>query len=950
MALYQFVMRSDVKRTQWEFLPDTEVEAMSPTPMFSTVLKLTGNPRDVAESGSDPNKVVKYIGPMHFDLDNASDIPSTLVSGRELFEKMQKELGVPAQYISIYLSGKKGLHFTIPESVFGVTKPIALLPLVWKYVAERMQVTDLDMNIYSMGMGRMWRNCNVKRKEGTYKVPITAEELMTMDEQQYHALVAAPRTNFEQPEVPFTFTSSQAVRILKEGVNHAKAVIKKQSENLALTLENAEDLPEVPGCIHKLITEGDCSESNYNQAAMQLASWIAVRFDRDDSERYNSLLVEPFLENVTSSTRGTLSQRREHLHDQLNRAFHGHIPFTRAAVVATIGAPCHNCPICRPDLFDEGKAEDAEDEFFDPNTKIKEDTRGFWRVTNTAKTQLLTFRYAPHTQYNELRAEGRELVETKRLGLVGTLTDDEGRTFENVNIPEEAWRSRVGMLNVVQGNGTASVFCSDSDLTVIARSVLTFYPLGNMMTNTFTEACGFYMEKLPGGAAKPHYVEAAQSITAFGLPSRFKYHGPASHVPNLLDVDPIMAGDEEAITCIKAIVRMNEQHNVAVMLGWLASNFFREHYNFETQEYPSVNVSGNSGAGKSATTRLLCKLSGLDYNRAGCEPLNLESSTLVPLHQYLSNSTTVVRLVEEANETQMRRSVWSGFINVVKSAWDRTSVSRGTLGTGGKGPGRIDHRISAPLMFISEQKPTKPAIQERCLSVLLSKRGRETEGSRSAFMEARATSDALYRMGRKLLDISMVVQPSEFDQRTLFEQYKDIVPEQLDDRPRFSYMVVMKGLDMLSRAFEEAELPEGAKEIGQLKHSLVDYLNCNRQQIAASKRLSECDLALRAMNAMSADPESRTRLKPGIHYYRVNNDLKLNLDMCLPQLRKFCNEVGQTCVFQTTESFGELLQSEPYFDRMEPDAKTLMPMCVLNIQEVQKRGIRLNAFIEFSES
>ena len=951
MGMFQFVMRSDKKREKWQFLSEEEVAAINPPPMFTTALSLTANPKEVAASGGDPNTAVKYYGPMHFDLDNADDIPSALDSGRELFKKIQVQLGIPPDYISIFLSGKKGLHFTIPATVFGIAKPVPMLPLIWKYVAERMRVEDLDMSIYSMGNGRMWRNANVQRKEGTYKVQVTPEELENMDEEQYLTLVAAPRIDLPVGEPSDKFTSAAAATMFREGRKHARQVINKMAESSAKELENAEELPEVPGCIHKLITEGDCPESNYNQAGMQLAAWIAARFKREDEARYNELLVEPFLENVLSATRPSLSERREHIKNLLNRAFHGNIAFSRAATISTVGVPCHNCPICRPDLFEAGRESDSEEDHFDPETRIKEDDKGYWRVSNTSITRLTSFHFVPHTQYNRMVYEQGVLTETVRLGMIGTLIDDKGFEKHDVQFPEDAWSSKSSLTNMVsKGIGTAVVMCSDADLSLIQRAVMEFYPLESLAMTTYTETCGFYLERLSTGDCKPHYVEAENAVSSFGVPSRFKYTGAKSHVPTLLSIEPLSSEDTDAVECIESVTRMNEGHSMALIIGWLASNYFREHINFNIPEYPSINVSGSSGAGKSATTRLLCKLSGIDYNRAGSEPLNLEASSMVPLHQYMSTSTTVVRVVEEANEAQMKRSAWNSWTNIVKSAWDRTSVSRGMLGTKGNGPGRVDYRISAPLLFISEQRPVRPAVQERCISVLLSKRGRSNPDCRAAFLKAMDTSDSLYKVGRKLMDIAMVSDPAQFTKQALDQQFGDYVPNDFDDRPRFSFLVTFLGLSMLRRAYEEAGLTKGVLAINKLENDLVIYLANNCKELSSTKRISECDIVLRSLNAIAGDPDARSKVRPIVHYTRVGNDLKLHLDQMLPVYRRFCQETNTPCMFRLPEQLGELLRSEPYFDRMEPDEKTGIDSYVIDIRAAQSHGIPLSHFKEVVEA
>lgn len=948
MSLFQFVMRSDAGREKWKFLSDEEVANLSSRPMFTTALKLTANPQQVATTGKDPAQVVKYFGPMHFDLDEANDINAALENGRELIKKIQVVLGIDPSYVDIFLSGKKGLHMTIPAHVFGVREPVTLLPMAWKFIAEQLIVPTLDMSIYSMGKGRMWRNPNVRRKCGTYKVPITLEELETLTAEQCEVLVSAPREDFKTPsDRNENYTASLAAAMYRDGMKAARKLSKKLKEAQNAVLENAEELPEVPGCIEKLITEGDCDDSNYNQAVMQLAGWIAARFSKSDTETYDSLLVEPFISNVHSSTRPSLQERRQHVEDMLERAFAGRIAFSRAAVIHTIGGACHNCPICRPDLMESKQAEDGEDEGFHSDTKIKLTPQGYRRVSSTSSVRLTSFVFMPKVIYNRLERTDTGMRETDRLGMRGDVKDDEGRVFYDVDIPEDAWRSKNNLISAVSGKGTSVVFGSDADLSSIQRAIMHFNRLEDMSTMTFTEAAGFYLEQLDNGDARPHYVESERAITGGGMPSRFHYCGHTSHVPNLIEADPLDKDCSEVEECLANMANMNERHSIAVIMGWLAANFFREHLNYNVPEYPSLNVCGNSGAGKSATTRLLSMISGLNYNKPGCEPLSLEVSSLVPLHSYVSNSTTIPRLIEEANETQVKRTVWTGFINVVKCAWDRTSVSRGTLSNGrGTGPGQVFYRVSAPLMFISEQRPQKPAIQERCISVMLSKRGRSSSLCRQAFIAASERSASLPRIGRSLLDLSMTTPPSEFTKAELERQYGDVVPEDFDDRPRYSYMIVLMGLNQLVRALLKAELTAGADTVQELIEDLQQYLADNSKMLSASKRTSEVDLCLKYLNAMAGDTQARSGLRPGYHYLRTGKELKLNLEMIFPAYRRWCSETSLSCVFTSTEQLAELLMSEPYYDRTEPHPEKHIPLHVINTDVASTRGVSCCHFVE----
>ena len=135
---------------------------------------------------------------MYFDLDG-SDIEAVLDSARDLVQNL-KAKNIPTDIMSIYLSGKKGLHITIPEKIFGITAPLLHLPVIWGKFSASFDNEHVDDSVYSMGKGRMWRTTGVKRPDNNkYKVQITADELSRLTLEGYNELVSSPRPDFAMP-------------------------------------------------------------------------------------------------------------------------------------------------------------------------------------------------------------------------------------------------------------------------------------------------------------------------------------------------------------------------------------------------------------------------------------------------------------------------------------------------------------------------------------------------------------------------------------------------------------------------------------------------------------------------------------------------------------------------------------------------------------------------------
>jgi hypothetical protein len=80
-----------------------------------------------------------------------------------------------------YCSGSKGFHAEIPARFFGLQDGHPELPLIYKRLvqgwANELSLSTIDLSMYCMGKGKMWRIPNVKRSNGRYKVPLTRDDI-----------------------------------------------------------------------------------------------------------------------------------------------------------------------------------------------------------------------------------------------------------------------------------------------------------------------------------------------------------------------------------------------------------------------------------------------------------------------------------------------------------------------------------------------------------------------------------------------------------------------------------------------------------------------------------------------------------------------------------------------------------------------------------------------------
>jgi hypothetical protein len=148
-------------------------------------------------TGNGHPEPVRY-GDLPLDFDSHDDLGITLKEIRELCLFHLPELYDLDPYtVKFYLSGGKGFHAIVPAKIFDAQDGDPCLPLIYKKIAvgwkEQFKLTTLDLSLYNMAMGKMFRLPNIRRENGQYKVPITLEELNNFSIDKLRGLTKRPR-------------------------------------------------------------------------------------------------------------------------------------------------------------------------------------------------------------------------------------------------------------------------------------------------------------------------------------------------------------------------------------------------------------------------------------------------------------------------------------------------------------------------------------------------------------------------------------------------------------------------------------------------------------------------------------------------------------------------------------------------------------------------------------
>ena len=929
-------------------------------PAFKTVLMVDQNPEDVTEKGLNAVETVVYMGPMYFDFDDADDIDHVLADVNAVIDHLMNKLDIPAEFIHCWLSGGKGVHITIPAQIFGVKKPTKFLPMIYREImltvlrgAGLTSPCSLDESVYSCGRGRMWRCEGIPRPgSGTYKVGTTPNELADMNSEEYHLIVAAPRPALAQPQPAKSLSFPKAEQLLKAARVAAARKVKAMSEACVVPREAMRQWEGIPGCIEKLITDGDSGNSNWNQAAMQLAAYIAARYDKSEEKEYMELLVRPFVKNVESSSRPSEVERLKHVQGQLNRTFSGSIKFAPGALIATIGSPCRQCPICRSDVA-SGETSQADVGNFNSAVRIRWDTSGYYLVGEDSSRQLTNFTFWPSTEVFELEQFTTESGHTswrntERKQLIGKLIVDGSSEVVELAVMEKAWASKRDLIQAVKGRD-AAVYAGDGEIQKILVALLKFSrdkaeekELEKMIR---ANVCGVVLDRGEKGTVA-HYVEAGNAITNLGGRSPYRFDGNPRQSPALINGSNPLPNDEELAEVMRALCNVNEPVQVALMLGWFVACHFREHIQFDEPQFPLMNIYGNAGAGKSCLAMLIANINGIDYTKA--EFQNVEVGTLFPLTKYVSSSTTVPRLIEEVNPVQLGNNRYGQILGILKAAWSHSPIQRGKIG-GDRELTVSEDRVSAPLVYTSEQSALAPALRSRSVEVRLQAKSLLNQKFRDSYKVAVKKRGALNRMARALVTVALGTSPSAISK--IMESKSALINPIMEDRPRWSMQCVLTGLHMLIHTMTEFEVG-GVEEVQRLEAELITYLEGRVNEVERGKSASEVDRVLGALNIMADDTfEERMRLIPSKHYWRQGDSLYLVLQSCLPRYHAYSKGIGEVPVIKQFQQLSQLIEGEIYFDRIEPHPENPeLEVYVINAKKLTDKGTTMNNFKRDTEA
>lgn len=303
--------KEEQKERKWQWIentPEARQQAIQQGAMFFTTTSFA----EAYAGGNGRPEPIRY-GDLCLDFDDKDHPENAFAEMKALcLVHLPEEFSTDPNEVRYYASGSKGFHAILPSQWFDASSGDPLLPLIYKRIVadwrNRFDLPTLDMSLYCMGQGRMFRIENVKRSNGRYKVPLTLEEVRTLSMEEITELTMAPREVESYESVPGEVEELGNLYRETQRIVHAEAAEKPEAAPIS-DADRKRLSDSCPPCVGHILTAlpGKTEHVNFNKLVMLLISYFQMAgFSKADA----TAKVAPFLERYNDSASYDTPQKR----------------------------------------------------------------------------------------------------------------------------------------------------------------------------------------------------------------------------------------------------------------------------------------------------------------------------------------------------------------------------------------------------------------------------------------------------------------------------------------------------------------------------------------------------------------------------------------------------------------------------------------------------------------
>lgn len=349
------------------------------------------------------------------------------------------------------------------------------------------------------------------------------------------------------------------------------------------------------------------------------------------------------------------------------------------------------------------------------------------------------------------------------------------------------------------------------------------------------------------------------------------------------------------------LFKINAPHIVGKSLGWFCAAFMTQiirHVN--NKAFPMLQIWGEAGAGKSATTILLANL---HYYMHEPRITSSAGNTFYPMMVAVTQSASIPVIFEEMKPRQMSKSQVDNIQNLMRTNYTGTDLERGGVDRD-KNSGVVikSYPNRAPIAFLGEAVETQTAIQERCISVAMSKNDRA--GCSEAFDYCVRRKTMMGILGKAMSNVCLTIDLDAFRKtfHGLEEKIKDEVGlKAYENLSRMikTHVVVVTGLELLKQTLKntfgdvyDARLDE-----------LIEVVHGCATDTAQMESMSEAAKTLDVLAQLTRVTDLNFRLEKNQDYMVQDGYVTIRMRPAYAKYVRYQTSIRQEVLFDNDRAF-----------------------------------------------
>lgn len=727
----------------WSAVPASQLGKVSEQhhPMFVTVLAVNKLVEDLEREQRDK---LSYEGPFYVDWDGP-DIGVVIAQVHAFMGKLEA-MGLDLSMARWYATGSKGFHMELPSECF-MEKPVKggtpNLPVIYKELVFQLYVDNIDLSVYSQGRGRMWRQPNVRRENGNYKVQLTVDEVRALTVASCKELVSAPRELFAATAPELNTDLMVAFARAKQKVEDGMKERSKRKKD-PLAGDKAKSSISI-----KMMMDGVGLKDGvgFHQLALQIAI-IANTAGLTEDQMLEQCVNLTESHQGDSIRYGTPAKRR----DELRRMYrytsdNPMYGFSIGAVKVLLSHPAPDLDgliVNEQDIKEEiataaeTKQSDSEapDEFNDVAGGVTLSKFGVYVASedgNKRRVCAVSFQdihllmsmetgqiaaYEAEVLVNG-RPTGRQTIEMETfqsLQMFNRFCQRLGHQMQGADQHLRGMFMRFIELAKKKGRALYIAKREGLDLVNIPNHP---HPALREPFMVWADGRGVILDprvrNLKDEAGNP--VSLDVSFQGFPDP-RGLFKTDLEDAPKLEDWLRIPMNKDALRDTLRHMMMCQKADVISKLLGWYCACPYRMIFHKAYSKFPLLHVNGPAGSGKTEMNKTMASM--FFYNQ---EPKMLTpGSTVFAIQQHMSGSTSLPLLVDEYKPHEISQETHNKLKLMFRDAYNARDVQKGGGNRESDDYRVLSHtQLAAPLVFIAEAPEEESAVAERVVLVTIIK-------------------------------------------------------------------------------------------------------------------------------------------------------------------------------------------------------------------------------------